>query len=266
MPKPHNIVDTLQWWLSEQFDDEFGELGGSLDHGLQEDFTSCAFVAVNMMAHRVFNEPLWNYSRAAYERAHWFVNVINAHKDSVSDEILSAVNTLTKLSKDEARVQQQVATTSFMGPKSMRHLMNSDQQAQAGQVEQSMYSKPAEVAHTQHLSFQDLLNPAPPSLDTASSSDRGPCSTSAASSSPSLNLTSISEDVSERRDTSVEMVSDCEIENGAASSTDLGTRMSIDEDSVADAPAASTLKVAPSLPKKTFPIFSIPTLQQIGHK
>jgi hypothetical protein len=275
MPKPHDIVKILQWWLSKRFGDGFEELGGSLDHGLQDDFTSCAFVTVNMMAHRVFNEPLWNSSRAAFERANWFVKVVDAHRDTVRDKIPSSVVKLMELLKEEARIQREAATTPFMGPKSMQYLMNSDQPAEAGlEMEQSntIYSKPAGEAHTQRLSVQDLLNPVPPTPYIASLNSSSeipfPCPpTSAAAFSPSPNLTSISDAALEKRDTSVEMVSDCETENGATSSaSDFGTRMSIDDDSVTDVPAATSIP-APSLPKKVFPIFlNTPTLQQTGHK
>jgi hypothetical protein len=85
MPKPHEIIDTVMWWVSEQVDVGF-EDGGTLQHGLQDDFMSCAFVTVNTMVHRIFNERLWDCSRAAYERARWFVKVVEAHGASVSGQ------------------------------------------------------------------------------------------------------------------------------------------------------------------------------------
>ncbi|KAF8139677.1 hypothetical protein EV363DRAFT_1444144 [Boletus edulis] len=77
IPEPKNIVKKLQWWLEARFRGGFQYCGEILDHGRQTDLSSCGICAMNMIEHAVFNEPLWNSSRAAYERVKWFTRLVD---------------------------------------------------------------------------------------------------------------------------------------------------------------------------------------------
>ena len=71
-PEISKIYKQLQWWLTQNFQGPFEDLGNSMEHGIQRDTTSCAITTVNMLAHKVLHEPLWNVTQKDSERVQWF--------------------------------------------------------------------------------------------------------------------------------------------------------------------------------------------------
>ena len=76
----------IQWWLEENFQGPFEDLGGTIEHGIQRDSTSCAFTTANMFAHKALDEPLWNVSQKDSERVLWFNRLV---KQQISVRISS---------------------------------------------------------------------------------------------------------------------------------------------------------------------------------
>ncbi|KAF9022437.1 hypothetical protein BDZ89DRAFT_205356 [Hymenopellis radicata] len=77
MPKPHKQMAHLKMWLSKKFEKPAFELvENGLDHGYQDDFKVCGMVAVNTIAVEALGDPLWNPSRKIYDRARWFIDLL----------------------------------------------------------------------------------------------------------------------------------------------------------------------------------------------
>jgi len=83
MPHPKAAIKKLWWWLQKRFENPFRELGDQLVHGKQEDGTECGILAVNTIAHKVFQDPLWVVGRKAVERVVWFNKLVGAHIQEV---------------------------------------------------------------------------------------------------------------------------------------------------------------------------------------
>ena len=83
MPPPKIAMKKIQWWLKARFGKEFKDLGDSLEHGLQDDYTSCGILTSNTVAHDVFGDEIWTCENKFLERVKWFVILSEAHINDV---------------------------------------------------------------------------------------------------------------------------------------------------------------------------------------
>lgn len=69
--------EQIQWWLKQNFQKgPFEELGGTMEHGIQRDSTSCAITTANMLEHKALNEPLWTVTQKNSGRVQWFNRLV----------------------------------------------------------------------------------------------------------------------------------------------------------------------------------------------
>jgi hypothetical protein len=83
MGAPRATIKKLQEWLKARFKKDFTDCDNQLEHGLQDDGTSCGILAANTAAHEVFDDPLWMVKRKAAERVGWFVALSEIHMKDV---------------------------------------------------------------------------------------------------------------------------------------------------------------------------------------
>jgi hypothetical protein len=55
---PPKFVDNLQIWLKSAFGKRFHNRGNVLPHAVQDDHYSCGIIALNTLAHAIFDKPL----------------------------------------------------------------------------------------------------------------------------------------------------------------------------------------------------------------
>ncbi|KAJ7727802.1 hypothetical protein DFH07DRAFT_970018 [Mycena maculata] len=77
-PPPRKFIKDLKRWLKKQFSKDFVYQGDSLEHGDQQDGSSCSIVTRNIIAANVFGEVLWDQKHAAGERATGFVHLVRS--------------------------------------------------------------------------------------------------------------------------------------------------------------------------------------------
>lgn len=75
-PEINKIYKQLQWWLTQNFQGSFKDLGSTMEHGIQQDTTSCAITTVNMLAHKALCEPLWNVTQKDSVCVQWFNRLV----------------------------------------------------------------------------------------------------------------------------------------------------------------------------------------------
>jgi len=80
---PRATIKKLQGWLKTQFKKDLTDCGDQLEHGLQDDGTSCGILAANMAAHEVFGDTLWTMKRKTAKRVEWFVALSKIHMKDV---------------------------------------------------------------------------------------------------------------------------------------------------------------------------------------
>ncbi|KAF9481696.1 hypothetical protein BDN70DRAFT_991713 [Pholiota conissans] len=70
---PTKFIDCLQLWIKSAFGKKFRSAGNTLEHAIQTDSYSCGVIAVNTIAHAIFNTPLWEQKKAVNSRLAWFI-------------------------------------------------------------------------------------------------------------------------------------------------------------------------------------------------
>lgn len=90
-PEINDIYKRLQWWLTQNFQGPFEDLGGTMEHGIQRDTTSCGITTVNMLAHKALRDHLWNVSQKDSERVQWFNRLVK-QQISVSWFLLGSID------------------------------------------------------------------------------------------------------------------------------------------------------------------------------
>lgn len=75
-PEISKIYKQLQWWLTQNFQGPFEELGSTMEHGIQQDTTSCAITTVNMLVHKALGDLLWNVTQRDSARVQWFNQLV----------------------------------------------------------------------------------------------------------------------------------------------------------------------------------------------
>lgn len=88
MPEPKTALKKIQWWLKARFGREFTKLENSLEHGRQDDYTSCGILASNTVAHDVFGDEIWTCEKKFLERVKWFVILSEAHINDVGLNVI----------------------------------------------------------------------------------------------------------------------------------------------------------------------------------
>ena len=81
---PSEVIKKLKWWLKGRFKMTYKELGDSLEHGCQNDWTDCGILSANTAAHEIFEDELWTAKTKQFERGKWFVTLITKHMKEVS--------------------------------------------------------------------------------------------------------------------------------------------------------------------------------------
>ncbi|KAJ7783921.1 hypothetical protein DFH07DRAFT_727673 [Mycena maculata] len=73
---PRKFIKDLKRWLKKHFGKDFMYQGDSLEHGDQQDGSSCSILTRNTIATNVFGEVLWDQKHAAGERATGFRRLV----------------------------------------------------------------------------------------------------------------------------------------------------------------------------------------------
>ena len=81
---PSDVIKKLKWWLKGRFKKIFKDLGDSLEHGSQNDWTDCGILSANTAAHEIFEDELWTGNTKQFERGKWFVTLVTKHMKEVS--------------------------------------------------------------------------------------------------------------------------------------------------------------------------------------
>lgn len=57
--KPTQQVKAVQAWLLAVFGEKFRNEGDTLEHGIQDDESSCGIVTPNTIGHNIFGDPIF---------------------------------------------------------------------------------------------------------------------------------------------------------------------------------------------------------------
>lgn len=79
MPPPKDALKYIQSWLKKRFGSTYKDMGDSLSHGDQDNFTDCGILAANTAAHDIFSDDLWNPEAKVLHRLHWFIKLSESH-------------------------------------------------------------------------------------------------------------------------------------------------------------------------------------------
>ncbi|KAF8801615.1 hypothetical protein BYT27DRAFT_7261749 [Phlegmacium glaucopus] len=114
---PGKIISHLQVWLKQAFGKRFKNQGNMLPHAIQEDAYSCPIIAVNTIAHSVFDQPLWTTERAVAERLSWFIHFASAQKAYVNKTSMPlAVGNQSDTSVDAPQRHAHLAISELLNP------------------------------------------------------------------------------------------------------------------------------------------------------
>lgn len=81
---PSEVIKKLKWWLKGRFKKTYKDVGDSLEHGRQNDWTDCGILTANTAAREIFEDELWTGKTKQFERGKWFVTLTSKHLEEVS--------------------------------------------------------------------------------------------------------------------------------------------------------------------------------------
>lgn len=84
------FIADLKRWLKKQFGKDFVYQGDILEHGDQQDGSSCSIVCRSTIAANVFGEKTWEQKHAAGARATCFIRLVRsaAIREMVSERLI----------------------------------------------------------------------------------------------------------------------------------------------------------------------------------
>ncbi|KAF8150851.1 hypothetical protein B0H34DRAFT_824718 [Crassisporium funariophilum] len=98
LPSIERITKMLQWWLQSRWGLSFSFMGCELEHGHQQDGTSCGFTNVNMLAYESLgSKPLWYVSQRTSYRIQWFNILMKEQKEEKNEPPASSVDNSAEL-------------------------------------------------------------------------------------------------------------------------------------------------------------------------
>jgi len=129
----------LQLWLHTRFNLDPEDGGDCMPHGKQNDTFNCGPATSNIIAHFIFNEPVWNVDTAIHHRIRWFLRFVEA----ITLEDSPMLKNLVVVTEEQAVMDIDLSVAIVVGDHNF-----SDLPSFIAEVKD-----PPQTIHRQHLSF-----------------------------------------------------------------------------------------------------------------
>lgn len=91
-PPPDEVLNGLRKWFKTQFGQKLMNVGNVLKCPHQTDTYSCSICAMNMIAHGILGDPLWQQHNAPTHRINWLLELSGYEESCISADDVSNLN------------------------------------------------------------------------------------------------------------------------------------------------------------------------------